>query len=141
MPSYPPMESWICGPQTFEFEAPDILHHHIRGSIEADHISFAVALGRELAAQHGLQGIIYLAHLELDEKVPMISPAARSLLAKVETNWKLGIVVGSGAKFRALAKIAANAMELLSGPGVPRTMVKSIEEARAYITEYRQLQR
>ena len=131
------MDSWICGPQTFEFEAPDILHHHVRATIEADHISFAVGLARELTIQHGLKGIIYLAHIELDADVPMITSAARTLLATVETNWKLGIIVGDGAKFRALAKIASNAMDLLSGPGIPKKMMKSIEEARAYIAEYR----
>ena len=132
------METWNNGPHLLELEPPDIFHCRIRGPIEEAEAKETVRLVREeLSAKRGLR-VFFVAHMEQKGSSNPFTPAARKYLSSVNPEWKSIIVVGGNALMRAASNIVVNGMSLFSNRKIPFKMVKSLDEAREFMAEFRE---
>ncbi len=129
------MDSWNAGPHLFELELPDIFHCHIRGPVEAREAEATLRIILdELAEKRGLR-VYVIAYVDSPDAT--FTPGARRVLSQRKVDVKGTAVVGGSALFRTAINLFARSMNVLWHHQMPIKLVKSPEEARAFIAELR----
>ncbi len=125
------MEGWNNGPHFLEFEPPDIFHCHVRGPIERQEIEKTMRIIREELEEKRRIRIYFVGYMETPNS--SFTPAARRVLSTTKVDWKAVIIVGGSSILRTATHVMARSVNLLWGKQMTFNMVKTAEEARAFI--------
>jgi len=130
-----PMEpkKWKYGAHEWEFEPPDILHCYVHGPVFLPDAQTSLQIMQEIAPAIGGQPF-FVAYMN-DGSFP---PETRKFFGDITPCWKAIVVVGGSPMIRATTNLLVRASAILSGKEAVTKAVKTIEEGRAWMEDFRQ---
>lgn len=128
-------KQWSSSSQVLEFEPPDLLHCYVNGTVQISDAEETLRVMREEIIPE-VGDFYFLVHTG-DKGTDAMPTETRKYFATVKPLWRATVLIGGSAVERVAANVFMRAMLILSGKQAPMRVVKTDEEAIAYINELR----
>jgi hypothetical protein len=126
---------WALGPHLLEFEPPDVLHCHARGTVLASEMQegFRIMQEEVIPKVGDVYFIVYLREVGAEA----IPKETQKHLLSIDPPWKGAVVIGGTSITRMAANIFAHTMTILTGKKRLMRVVNTQEEALSLVSEWR----